>query len=223
MIGNSGTAPPGGADPTHAPAAGQPDAVTPGIPGSVTPGAPGAVTPGIPGSVTPGIPGGVTPGIAGAPVPGIAAPSAAGVPEAPTPGIPAAPAPAPAGSPQPNAGPQVTITGSVRFATYKKGKVRITVFDGDHSLPSITPPRVLGMAEIAQPGAFSLTVPQNAGKVYIEGSIDEDEDGRPGPQEPCGKADRYPLTVTTAAVSGVDVELQRVEPPPGGTEKKDDF
>ncbi|MSP54554.1 MAG: hypothetical protein EXR69_02955 [Myxococcales bacterium] len=207
----SGT-PPGGADPTRS-----------GVPVAGVPGAPMDVAPGVPGAVEPGVPGAVTPGAPGDPVPGVAVQATMGVATDPPKGIPVAPKPAPPGTPQPNSGPQVTIAGTVGFTTYKQGAIRITAFDGDHSRPSTTPPRVLGMAEIDRPGTFSLGVPQGAGKVYIEGSIDEDMDGRPGPQEPQGKADRYPLTVASAPISGVKVQLNRVAPPPDGGQKKDDF
>ena len=56
----------------------------------------------------------------------------------------------------------------------------------------------------------------------MEGSVDEDGDGRPSPQEPQGKADRYPVTVGTAPVTDMLIALERRAPPPSG-EKKDDF
>lgn len=190
-----------------------PDEAAPGRPSGAAADPGGAQPlPGVP--VAPG-----TPGAAG--TPGVPVAGSQGVPTEPTPVIVADPKPAPPGTPQPNAGPQIIISGTVTFSTYKAGDVRITVFDGDHSKPSTSPPRVLGMAEIAGPGAFSVAVPENVGKVYIEGSIDEDGDGRPGPQEPAGKADRYPLTVGVAAIKGVAVELNRIAPPPSGEHKGD--
>ena len=186
--------------------------LNPAISASATPGSPDTL--GLAAAPTPGIP-----GSPGSPTPGIP-----GSPGSPAPGIPGSPGsnPAPPGTPQPNAGPQVTISGAVVFSTYKAGSIRVTVFDGDHSKPSTSPPRVLGMVEVQGPGPFAVDVPENAGKVYIEGSIDEDGDGRPGPQEPAGKADRYPLTIVTTPVDGVSVELDRIAPPPSG-ERKDDF
>ncbi len=188
-------------------------------PGGGSPMAPSAtLSPGVaplPGAAQtpiPGAAGQATPGAAGQPTPGVGQPTPVKAPD---------PAPAPPGTPQPNAGPQVTISGTVTFATYKSGAIRITVFDGDHSKPSSSPPRVLGMAEIQSPGAFSLTVPEASGKVYLEGSIDEDGDGRPGPQEPAGKADRYPVTVGTAPVAGITVTMERIAPPPSGPRKED--
>lgn len=205
---------PGGALPvqgTHPVDEAAPGGGSPMAPSTIV--APGAApTPGVAGTPQPGVAGQPTPGVAGQPTPGVGQPTPVKAPD---------PAPAPPGTPQPNAGPQVTITGTVTFSTYKSGAIRITVFDGDHSKPSSSPPRVLGMAEITGPGAFSLTVPEASGKVYLEGSIDEDGDGRPGPQEPAGKADRYPVTVGTAPVTGITVTMERIAPPPSGPRKED--
>lgn len=186
-----------------------------------TPGG-GQPTPGIPEQPAPGIPDepGGAPGVEV--TPGVAVVGAAGVPSAPQPGVPVEPKPAPPGTPQPNAGPQAVLSGSVVFPTYTKGVIRVTVFDGDHSNLAAKPPRVLGMTEIDKPGTFSVSVPAGSGKVYIEGSIDENDDGRPGPQEPQGRAARYPVTVGTTAVTDIGVTLQRAAPPPSG-EKQDDF
>ena len=215
-------APPPSAAPTL-PAAGAPSpSGAPGAGSEPVPGVPVEPLPGLATPGSPGTPGQVVPGVPGEPTPGVAAPTAAGVPSAPAPGIPVAPKPAPAGAPQPNSGPQVAISGTVQFADYKTGSVRVTVFDADHSKPSSTPPRVLGVAQFASPGAFTVNVPVGSGKVYMEGSVDEDGDGRPSPQEPQGKADRYPVTVGTAPVTDMLIALERRAPPPSG-EKKDDF
>lgn len=209
---------------------GQPAAAQPGQPigaqpasgaGGV-PGVPAQPSPGVASPGSPGVPGAVTPGVPSEPTPGVAAPTTAGVPDAPAPGIPVAPKPAPPGTPQPSSGPQVALSGTIDFNAWTAGHVRITVFDGDHSRPSATPPRVLGMAEVARPGPFTVSVPLGAGKVYIEGSVDEDADGRPGPQEPQGKADRYPVTVGSDPVSDLVVTLDRRAAPPTG-EKRDDY
>lgn len=191
-------------------------------PGEPVPGVPVEPLPGVATPGSPGSPGEVRPGVPGEPVPGVAPATAAGVPSAPAPGVPVAPKPAPAGAPQPNSGPQVAISGSVQFDDYKRGSVRVTVFDADHSKRSATPPRVLGVAEVAAPGSFTVNVPVGSGKVYIEGSVDEDGDGRPSPQEPQGKADRYPVTVGSTLVTDMVIVLERRAPPPSG-EKRDDF
>lgn len=185
----------------------------PGTPGTPVPGTPGTPVPGTPGAPVPGSPGTPIPGDPGAPTPGR--------PDEPKPGIPEEPKPGAPGSPQPFTGPTAKISGTVEFSAYKTGKVRITAFDGDHSAHTATPPRVVGSAEAETPGAFTIELPQNAGKVYLEAVIDEDGDSRPGPQDPQGKADRYPVTVRESDISGVVIELTKRAPPPTGT--KEDF
>jgi hypothetical protein len=153
-------------------------------------------------------------------------------------GVPASPSPAPPGTPgggngQPGggdgappvggtpmlSGPTVTVTGAVGFDGYRGGAVRVTAFDGDHSARGAKPPRVLGVADLSAPGPYTLRLPANSGKVWIEATIDEDGNGRPGPLDPQGPADRFPVTVSDADLSGLDVRVQRRAPPSGaGTE-----
>ena len=64
-------------------------------------------------------------------------------------------------------------------------------------------------------GTFTLKVPAGTGKLYLEAVIDEDGDGRPGPQDPRGTADRYPVTVKTSDVADVLIRLVKHEPPGG--------
>ncbi len=193
-----------------APAPGIPEEPKPGVPSAPAPGAPGA--PGAPVAPTPGQgaagllpPGVLPPGVAGSPPPGI--------PSQPTPGIPSQPPP---GGGFATNGPTVSLSGTIVFPSYKNGKVRITGFNSDHAANTRSRPDVIGMAEIAAPGPFTMTVPQNAGKIYLEASVDENGDGRPGPLDPQGKADRFPVTAGTAPVTGLTVTLTRREPPPGG-------
>ena len=68
-----------------------------------------------------------------------------------------------------------------------------------------------GAAILAARGALFA----GAGKVYVEASVDEDGDGRPGPQDPQGKADRFPVTVGDEGVDGLEIRLIKREPPPG--------
>lgn len=175
-------------------------------------GVPAEPTPGVPKDPQPGTPGAVEPGAPGAPAPG--------KPVEPAPGIPEEPAPANPGSPQPGSGPTVTLSGTVEYAAWTTGAVRITAFDADHSRPSPTPPRVVGAGTIERPGPFTISVPEGAGKVYVEAAIDEDADGRPGPLEPQGRASRYPVTVGDDPVEGLTVELHKREPPPGTVQEK---
>jgi hypothetical protein len=55
---------------------------------------------------------------------------------------------------------------------------------------------VLSVQNLERPGAFSLAVPKSAAKAYVEAAVDEDGDGRPGPLDPQGQADRYPVIMT---------------------------
>lgn len=223
------TAPPAGVP--GAPPAGEPGA---GVPGAAQPGDPsggpfgevgpdGQPLPGIPEEPAPGVPTEPPPGAPGAPpeaVPGSAAPVD---PSAPRPGIPMEPAPGIPDQPPPGAGaagaplgPTVAVSGEIVYADWRAGSIRITAFDGDHALTTGKRPNVIAFADVDRPGPFLLNVPEKAGKVYIEAALDENGDGRPGPLDPQGQADRFPVTVAEKPVSGVEIRLKRREPPPGG-------
>lgn len=187
------------------------------VPGEPTPGDPGAPPPGDPGAPPPGDPGVPPPGDVGAPTPGI--------PDAPKPGIPVQPKPGQPGEAMVITGPSVTVTGKVEFPAWRVGSVRIDAFDGDHSKHG-TQPGIVATTKLDRPGDFTLTVAQGVGKIYIEASIDEDADGKPGPQDPQGRAERYPVTVGADAVTGLRIVLTKQPPPPGGGKDKgrpDDF
>lgn len=153
------------------------------------------------------------------------------------PGIPEEPTPAPEGSPggaphagrvdpppggepgavvgvAPDAGPLVTVSGVVEYKGWKAGKVRVDAFDGDHTVHG-NRPGVVASTRMDAPGTFTLKVPAGTGKLYLEAVIDEDGDGRPGPQDPRGTADRYPVTVKTSDVADVLIRLVKHEPPGG--------
>jgi hypothetical protein len=153
-----------------------------------------------------------------APDAGRAAAPRQGVPVPPKPGNPRVPPPggklgAPAGGGRPM-GVGVRLTGTVVYAGWTRGDVRIAAFDGDHALRSGKPPRVLAFATVARPGPFVLELPENAGPVYLEASIDLDGDGKPGPLDPQGRADRFPVSVARAPVEGLRIALRRSDPPP---------
>lgn len=206
------------------PVPGNPAPPPEGVPGTPTPGEPGAPTPGEPGAPTPGIPDEPAPGLPGQPGLGEPAPAPPGAPGAPTPGIPDEPTPGKPDEPPPGGGaagaaqgPTVAVSGTVVYAGWKAGSIRLTAFDGDHGARAGGNPKVIGFGEIARPGPFTFAVPEKAGKVYVEASLDEDGDGRPGPQDPQGKADRFPVTVGEDAVDGLTVTLEKRPPPPGGS------
>jgi hypothetical protein len=209
--------------PSATPVAGAPTPVagtaTP-VAGAPTPvaGTPSPPKPGIPGTPAPGVPGGPTSaGPAGAPTPGAPAAPKPGIPTPPKPGIPTQPPPGgKPGVPGQVSGPTVEVRGSITWAGWRAGEVKITAFDGDHSgAAGARAPKVVAFASVPRPGAYTLLVPQDAGKVYLEAAVDIDGDGRPGPLEPQGRADRYPVTVGRAAIDGVDIALKEREAPPG--------
>jgi hypothetical protein len=118
-------------------------------------------------------------------------------------------------------GPTVTLSGTVVYPGWSRGSVRVDVFDGDHTVHG-THPGVVASARLDKPGPFSVAVPENAGKLYVEAVVDEDLDGRPGPQDPMGTAERYPVTAGTTPVTGLTVTLVK-HAAPGGGPKKGDF
>ena len=66
-------------------------------------------------------------------------------------------------------------------------------------------------------GRFEFDLPLSAKKVWIEASNDENEDGRPGPRDPSGRYSRNPVTLSADGVAEIRIQLQRQEPPPGGS------
>jgi len=233
-------APAGAAAGVAAPADGDPEAVSAvrkvpstlfDAPAAASPGVgvPEDPTPAPPGQPQPGVPSAPAAGTPTSPTPVAATPTGKGVPGAPTPvkpqdplpGRPSEPAPGLPGSAPPTQGPVVSISGTVRFKEWSAGKVRVTAFDADHQSHPKVPPKVVGVAQLDKPGAFSMSLPASAGKTYIEATVDVDGDGRPGRLEPVGIADRYPVTVGTSDVTGVTVEVKKVAPPPGGVGEDD--
>lgn len=134
-------------------------------------------------------------------------------------GIPASEGAGIPGPPPPWSGPSVAVSGTVIYDAWKQGEVRIDAFDGDHSIHG-THPGVIASTRIPKPGAFTLSLPEGAGKMYIEAAVDENLDGRPGPQDPMGAAERYPVTVAAAPIDGVAIRLVKHEAPTG---RKGDF
>lgn len=194
----------------------QAGAPSPGVAGTPTPGVAGTPPPGVAGTPTPGVPSEPTPGDPRVPPPG----GALGDPRVPPPGgsigVPTGPArPGGAGDPMESQGPSVAVAGTVSYAGYKSGKVKITAFDADHSAGAGQRPKVVGMAELEKPGAFSFRAPASVKVLYVEAVVDEDGDGRPGPLDPQGQADRYPLRHDGEDVSGLAITLGKREPPPG--------
>lgn len=190
-----------------------------GSPAAPRPGVPAEPAPGEPPQPAPGEPPGTATAPGGKPAPGVPAEPPPGDPNVPPPGgQPGAPG-SPGGQRQ---GPQVEISGVVEFSGWKRGQVRINAFDGPHADHGTGAPKIIGEVRIDQPGPFTLTVPQGAGAVYLEAAVDEDEDGRPGPLDPQGKATGYPIQVDASPVTGATIVMER-RAPPGGTKTGGDF
>ncbi len=217
--------------PTEPPAvqlgAGVPTDPAPAPLGVGTPGTPPPIAPGDPAPVAPGDP---APGAPGDPVPGRAADPVPGKPVEPAPHNPGSPAGIPGVPPTRGgggggvtapSGPLTTVTGLISFPEWRAGAVRITAFDGEHAMAQGRQVRVVAEARIDRPGGFTMQVPEDAGSLYIEAAVDEDGDGRPGPLDPQGRADPYPIRVRTDPVTGVTIRLSRRAPPED--QPKDDF
>ncbi len=191
----------------------------PGLPPQPAPAAGGVVTPG----PSEGGPSGVPPSSAGGEPKPVQVPdpppAPQGSPGGGKVGIPGTEGVGIPGSPPPSSGPSVQVSGTVIYDAWKQGEVRIDAFDGDHSIHG-THPGVIASTRIPKPGPFTISVPEGAGKLYIEAVVDENLDGRPGPQDPMGAAERYPVTVAKTAIGGVAIRLVKHEAP---TDRKGDF
>jgi len=111
-------------------------------------------------------------------------------------------------------GPQVRVEGTITVPDWKPGgSVRIDVFDGDQRDLSAPRPSVVGMARLSEPGAFSVSVPASAGRVWLGAYADLNGDDRPSPSEPSGWYGGNPIDLSGAA-TGIDLRLTVEAPPP---------
>lgn len=130
-----------------------------------------------------------------------------GDPGQPEPGVPTEPAPG-------SDGPQVTLSGTIAVPDWKPGgSIRIDVFDGDQRDLSAPRPSVVGMQRLSEPGAFTVSVPASAEKVWIGAYADLDGDDRPSPAEPAGWYASNPVSLS-GTVSGISFTLAVEAPPP---------
>lgn len=171
---------------------------------------------GRPGAEGAGVPEGPRPGKAVEPSPGNPEPPAPGQPASPPPGAAAPGAPgtpnAPA-APGTIDGPVVLVRGEVRLDDYELGSVRIDVFDGDQKKLDGPRPSVVGVLTLERPGPFEVKVPASVTQVWLGAYIDENLDGRPGPQDPSGWYTGNPVD-TEGGAEGIVIELIRQPPPP---------
>jgi hypothetical protein len=172
-------------------AAGEQEAGVPNKP--LKPGIPQAPRPGDPSSPSPGKPGNPQPGVAGEPAPGV-----------------------PQEDSEEDSGPTVLVQGQVRMLDYRVGGIRLDFFDGDHRSHAGQRPSLVRSVEIQSPGVFEVQLPLATGKVWIEASNDENQDGRPGPRDPSGRYLKNPLLLSAGGATGIVIDLERNDPPPGG-------
>ena len=169
----------------------------------------------------------VAPGAAGEHKEGVPLePQQPGIPEEPAPGDPTAP---PVGKPgAPTVGvpvepeqkaqsnqPMSRIRGRIRMKNYLYGEVRLDVFDGDHRSHAGQRPNLVRTLKIDKPGNFDVEIPLSVGKVWLEASNDENQDGRPGPRDPSGRYKNNPLVLEAGGVNKIVIDVERHEPPPG--------
>ncbi len=107
----------------------------------------------------------------------------------------------------------MVISGEVRLADYDMGTVRIDVFDGDQKDLDGPRPSVVAVAQLDRPGPFTINVPASKPAIWIGAYVDEDLNGRPGPQDPSGWYSGNPVD-TEGGAEGLIIELERQAPPP---------
>jgi hypothetical protein len=69
------------------------------------------------------------------------------------------------------------------------------------------------VVNLDRPGPFEVQVPASAARVWLGAYVDEDLDGRPGPQDPSGWYSKNPV-LTEGGADGIVIELVRQPPPP---------
>lgn len=138
-----------------------------------------------------------------------------GIPAEPAPGVPSEPGPGSADAASPAAGDdQVSVQGRISAQDWAPGvTIRIDVFDGDQRDLTAPRPSVVGMARISAPGAYTVSVAESAGAVWVGAYADLDGDGWPSHTEPVGWFSGNPLDLSST-VTGVDLSLAVEAPPP---------
>jgi hypothetical protein len=107
----------------------------------------------------------------------------------------------------------VNLSGEVVFPGYRSGPIRIDVFDGDQRDLSARP-RVVGVAQIAGPGMFTVSVPEAARLVWISSFNDENSNSRPDLQsDPTGYYEKNPVRIDKGPVADLTIRLERPSAP----------
>ena len=112
----------------------------------------------------------------------------------------------------PKDGPFITISGTVNVEGWSGKKVRIDIFDGDQRNIGGQRPSVIISKTLSKIGSFDIDLPQSDTQLWIGAYIDEDEDGRPGPQDPSGWYASNPVSASKDH-SGITVNLNVPDAP----------
>lgn len=105
-------------------------------------------------------------------------------------------------------GAMITVSGTLVVDEGVTGVVDIDCFS-----PSAEDPNkkdLVNKVKVHQPGAYSMKVPKDFGKLVLEAFIDSDGDG-PDDSDARGEYAGNPLVIGAEDISGVDIEL--IEPP----------
>lgn len=94
----------------------------------------------------------------------------------------------------PKDGPFITIKGKIEVGNWSGKEIKIDIFDGDQRKIDGDRPSVIVSEILKKQGSFEIHLPQSDKQLWIGASIDEDGDGRPGPQDPSGWYPSNPLS-----------------------------
>jgi len=128
-----------------------------------------------------------------------------GKPEQPKPGKPDDPKPVQPNDPEPVKGnqesrsaeeqaKQIQIQGTIKTTNWSGKSIRIDIFDGDQQKIGGKRPSVVATRRIKKLENFSISIPEKSPKIWIGAYIDEDEDGRPGGNDPSGWYEGNPIS-----------------------------
>ena len=89
---------------------------------------------------------------------------------------------------------------------------KIDIFDGDQQNIGGQRPSVIISKTLSKIGSFEIDLPKSDTQLWIGAYIDEDEDGRPGPQDPSGWYTSNPISASKDH-SGITVNLNVPDAP----------
>ena len=105
-------------------------------------------------------------------------------------------------------GAMITVSGTLVVDEGVTGVVDIDCFSPNADDPNTK--ELVNKVKVHQPGAYSMKVPKDFGKLVLEAFIDSDGDG-PDDSDARGEYAGNPLIIGAEDISGVDIEL--IEPP----------